>query len=116
MQNETELLRRAQVLLTLDYSLGQVREILLHEGFPEKDVHDLIDATEKSIKNVAPPKINEDKIVVDIKREMFDDDFDSPDLVIDRYSGRVQLLTPHLQETWRVANEIRKNIRQPGFF
>ncbi|MCL1917147.1 MAG: hypothetical protein FWG14_02340 [Peptococcaceae bacterium] len=116
MQNDTELLRRAQVLLTLDYSLGQVREILLHEGFPEKDVHELIDTTEKSIKNVAPPKINEDKIVVDIKREMFDDDFDSPDLVIDRYSGRVQMLTPHLQETWRVANEIRKNIRQPGFF
>ncbi|MDR2736782.1 MAG: hypothetical protein LBB49_04390, partial [Gracilibacteraceae bacterium] len=75
MQSDSEMLRRAQVLLTLDYSLSQVREILLHEGFPDKEVHDLIDTTEKSIKNVTSPKFAEDKIVIDIKRDVYDEDF-----------------------------------------
>lgn len=34
------------------------------------------------------------------------------DILIDKRSGRLELITPHQPETWRVANEVRKAIKR----
>lgn len=112
MDFNPELVRRAQLLLTLDHSLSQVKEILLREDYPEDQVAELIDATEEILNYFVPPIYDENKIGIDIRHTNKSTDTDpSPDLLVDRRSGKIELLTPHLQETWRVANEIRKSIK-----
>jgi len=112
MDFDPELVRRAQMLLTLDHSLSQVREILLREGYQDEQVKDLIDATEEVLNYFIPPVIDDNKIAIDIRHVNKEADSDSsPDLLIDRVSGKIELLTPHLQETWRIANEIRKTLK-----
>ncbi|NLI91804.1 MAG: hypothetical protein GX434_06225 [Peptococcaceae bacterium] len=112
MDFNPELVRRAQMLLTLDHSLSQVKEILLREGYPDDQVKELIEATEEVLNYFVPPVYDDNKIAIDIRHSNKDIEMDpSPDLLVDRISGKVELLTPHLQETWRVANEIRKSIR-----
>ena len=112
MDLNPELVRRAQMLLTLDHSLSQVKEILLREGYQDDQVNELIDATEEVLNYFIPPTFTEDKIAIDIRHSNRESDHDStPDILIDRTNGKVELLTPHLQETWRVANEIRKTLR-----
>lgn len=112
MDFDSELVRRAQMLLTLDHSLAQVKEILLREGYPDDQVKELIDATEEVLNYFVPPVYDENKIAIDIKHSRKDINLDSsPDILIDRQSGKIELLTPQLQETWRVANEIRKSIK-----
>mgnify|MGYP001006544389 FL=1 len=112
MDFDSELVRRAQMLLTLDHSLGQVKEILLREGYPDKQVQELINATEEVLNYFAPPAYDDNKIAIDIRHANKDPNLDtSPDILVDRISGKVKLLTPQLQETWRVANEIRKTIK-----
>jgi len=112
MDFDPELVRRAQMLLTLDHSLTQVKEILLHEGYSTDQVKELIDATEEVLNYFVPPVFDDDKIAIDIRHGNKGTEFDSsPDILVNRISGKIELLTPHLQETWRVANEIRKSIR-----
>lgn len=112
MDFNPELVRRAQMLLTLDHSLSQVKEILLREGYPGSQVKELIDATEEVLNYFVPPVYDDDKIAIDIRHSQKDSELeDSPDILVDRISGKIELLTPHLQETWRVANEIRKSIK-----
>lgn len=112
MEINPELIQRAQMLLTLDHSLSQVKEILLRDGYPENEVIELIEATEEVLNYFSPPFYDDDKIAIDIRhRDKKFEDSISPDILVDRSSGKIELLTPHLQETWRVANEIRKSIR-----
>jgi hypothetical protein len=112
MNIDPEMVRRAQMLLTLDHSLPQVKEILLREGYSDDQVADLIDATEEVLNYFVPPVFDDNKIAIDIRHSNKDLDGDpSPDLLVDRFSGKIELLTPHLQETWRVANEIRKTLK-----
>jgi hypothetical protein len=112
MDFDPELVQRAQMLLTLDHSLSQVKEILLREGYAGGQVNELIDATEEVLNYFVPPVYNDEKIAIDIKHSNKDVDLnDTPDILVDRLSGKIELLTPHLQETWRVANEIRKTIK-----
>ena len=112
MDFNPELVRRAQMLLTLDHSLSQVKEILLREGYADDQVKELIDATEEVLNYFVPPVYDDDKIAIDIKHSNKGAELDeTPDILVDRISGRIELLTPHLQETWRVANEIRKTIK-----
>ncbi|UWG95770.1 hypothetical protein LPY66_12690 [Dehalobacter sp. DCM] len=111
MSFDPELVKRAQMLLTLDHSLTQVKDILLREGYPDDQVAELIDATEEVLNYFVPPEFDDTKIAIDIRHSHKDRDDPSPDLLVDRLSGRIQLLTPHLQETWRVANEIRKTLK-----
>ncbi len=112
MDFDPELVRRAQMLLTLDHSLPQVKEILLREGYRDDQVLELIDATEEVLNYFVPPVYDDNKIAIDIRHTNKCPDFDpTPDLLVDRISGKIELLTPHLQETWRVANEIRKTIK-----
>jgi hypothetical protein len=112
MDFDPELVRRAQTLLTLDHSLSQVKEILLREGYCSDQVNELIEATEEVLNYFVPPVYDDNKIAIDIRHANKEVDADpSPDLLVDRMSGKIELLTPHLQETWRVANEIRKSIK-----
>ncbi|MGI5901350.1 MAG: hypothetical protein ACOX7U_02590 [Desulfitobacteriia bacterium] len=112
MDFDTELVRRAQMLLTLDHSLNQVKEILLREGYPSDQVKELIEATEEVLNYFVPPVYDDKKIAIDIRHGNKEKDPDaSPDILVDRISGKIELLTPELQETWRVANEIRKTIK-----
>lgn len=112
MDFNPELVRRAQMLLTLDHSLSQVKEILLREGYPGGQVKELIDATDEVLNYFVPPAYDDDKIAIDIRHANKDSTLkDSPDILVDRASGKIELLTPHLQETWRVANEIRKTLK-----
>ncbi|KUO58759.1 MAG: hypothetical protein APF84_10110 [Gracilibacter sp. BRH_c7a] len=112
MDINPELVRRAQMLLTLDHSLPQVKQILLREGYRDDQVNELIDATEEVLNYFIPPTFTDDKIAIDIRHSKGEMDIDSsPDIIIDRINGKIEMLTPHLQETWRVASEIRKTIR-----
>ncbi len=112
MDFDSELVRRAQMLLTLDHSLIQVKDILLREGYPGDQVKELIEATEEVLNYFVPPTYDDNKIAIDIKHSKKKENLDSsPDILVDRISGKIELLTPQLQETWRVANEIRKTIK-----
>lgn len=112
MDINPELVRRAQMLLTLDHSLSQVKEILLREGYLDEQVNELIDATEEVLNYFIPPTFTDDKIAIDIRHSNKEINSDStPDIIIHRTNGKVEMLTPHLQETWRVASELRKTIR-----
>jgi hypothetical protein len=82
MDFDSELVRRAQMLLTLDHSLNQVKEILLREGYPDDQVKELIDATEEVLNYFTPPPCNENKIAIDIRHADKEPDYDST-----RYSG-----------------------------
>lgn len=112
MDFNPELVRRAQMLLTLDHSLSQVKEILLREGYCDDQVNELVDATEEVLNYFIPPNLTDDKIAIDIRHSNKGIDFNStPDILIDRTNGKIEMLTPHLQETWRVASELRKTIK-----
>lgn len=111
MDFNPELVRRAQMLLTLDHSLTQVREILLKEGYSGHQVSELIDATEEVLNYFVPPVYDDDNIAIDIRYSNKSHDIDTPDILVNKVNGKIELLTPHLQETWRVANEIRKSIK-----
>lgn len=67
MDINPELIQRAQMLLTLDHSLSQVKEILLRDGYPEDEVIELIEATEEVLNYFSPPLFDEDKIAIDIR-------------------------------------------------
>ncbi|HVJ50377.1 hypothetical protein [Desulfitobacterium sp.] len=113
MDIDYNLVQRAQMLLTLDHPLTQVKDILLREGYPQDQVSELIEATEEVLNYLVPPEYDEDKIGIDILHpgEKVQDKKPSVDILIDKHSGRLNLLTPQYQETWRVANEVRKAIR-----
>lgn len=113
MEIDYNLVQRAQMLLTLDHPLSQVRDILLREGYPEEQVTELIDATEEALNYLVPPEYDNNKIGIDIVHPGEKRDVKKPsvDLLIDKRSGKLNLLTPQYQETWRVANEVRKAIK-----
>jgi hypothetical protein len=108
------LVQRAQMLLTLDHPLNQVRDILLREGYPQEQVAELMDATEEVLNYLVPPEYDENKIGIDILHpgEKVEGRKPSVDILIDKRSGKLSLVTPQHQETWRVANEVRKAIKQ----
>lgn len=114
MEIDYNLVQRAQMLLTLDHPLTQVREILLREGYPFEQVTELIDATEEVLNYLMPPEYDENKIGIDILRpgEKAGNRKPGVDILIDKHSGRLTLITPEYQETWKVANEVRKAIRK----
>lgn len=114
MEIDYNLVQRAQMLLTLDHPLTQVREILLREGYPNDQVDELMDATEEVLNYLVPPEYDENKIGIDILHpgEKVQGRQPSVDILIDKRSGKLSLMTPQHQETWRVANEVRKAIKQ----
>jgi len=107
------LVQRAQMLLTLEHPLSQVREILLREGYQQDQVVELMDATEEVLNYLVPPEYGEDKIGIDILHPG-EKTTRKPavDILIDKHTGRLNLLTPQFPETWRVANEVRKAIKR----
>lgn len=114
MEIDYNLVQRAQMLLTLDHPLTQVRDILLREGYPNDQVDELIDATEEVLNYLVPPEYDENKIGIDILHpgEKVEGRKPGVDILIDKHSGKLSLVTPQYQETWRVANEVRKAIKQ----
>ena len=112
MEIDYNLVQRAQMLLTLDHPLTQVRNILLQEGYPDDQVNELMDATEEVLNYLVPPEYDENKIGIDILHpgENVKERKPSVDILIDKHTGKLSLLTPEYQETWRVANEVRKAI------
>jgi len=115
MDIDYNLVQRAQMLLTLDHPLTQVREILLREGYPQEQVGELMDATEEVLNYLVPPQYDENKIGIDILHpgeEKSQTRKPTVDILIDKRTGRLELITPHLSETWRVANEVRKAIKR----
>lgn len=107
------LVQRAQMLLTLEHPLPQVRDILLREGYPKDQVTELIDATEQVLNYLVPPAYDENKIGIDIlhPHEKISGRQPTVDILIDKRTGKMDLVTPEQQETWRVANEVRKAIK-----
>ncbi|MDI6811945.1 MAG: hypothetical protein QMC95_01535 [Desulfitobacteriaceae bacterium] len=114
MDIDYNLVQRAQMLLTLDHPLTQVKEILLREGYPAEQVDELIDATEEALNYLVPPEYDNNKIGIDIIHpgEKMQGRKPSVDILIDKHSGKLDLMTPYQQETWRVANEVRKAIKR----
>ena len=114
MEIDYNLIQRAQMLLTLDHPLTQVRDILLREGYPQEQVVELMDATEEVLNYLVPPQYDEHKIGIDILHpgEKAEGRKPTVDILIDKRSGKLELLTPHQPETWRVANEVRKAIKR----
>ncbi|WP_045574107.1 hypothetical protein [Desulfosporosinus sp. I2] len=114
MDIDYNLVQRAQMLLTLDHPLTQVREILLREGYQQEQVVELMDATEEVLNYIVPPQYDENKIGIDILHPGEKSKGRKPtvDILIDKRSGKLELITPHQPETWRVANEVRKAIKR----
>jgi len=108
------LIQRAQMLLTLEHSSSSVRDILLREGYPEDQVVELMEATEEVLNYLVPPQYDEHKIGIDILHpgEKAQGRKPTVDILIDKRSGKLELITPHQPETWRVANEVRKAIKR----
>ncbi|WP_407308686.1 hypothetical protein [Desulfosporosinus sp. SB140] len=117
MDIDYNLIQRAQMLLTLDHPLTQVRDILLREGYPQEQVVELMDATEEVLNYLVPPQYDEHKIGIDILHpgEKAEGRKPTVDILIDKRSGKLELITPHLPETWRVANEVRKAIKRQRY-
>ncbi|MEA4901194.1 hypothetical protein [Desulfitobacterium sp.] len=113
MDIDYNLVQRAQMLLTLEHPLTQVKDILLREGYPSDQVQELIEATEEVLNYLVPPEYDENKVGIDILHpgEKVQDRKPSVDILLDKVTGKLSLLTPQYQETWRVANEVRKAIR-----
>ncbi|HBW36748.1 hypothetical protein [Desulfosporosinus sp. BICA1-9] len=115
MDIDYNLVQRAQMLLTLDHPLTQVRDILLREGYEQEQVGELMDATEEVLNYLVPPQYDENKIGIDILHpgeEKAQGRKPMVDILIDKRSGKVELITPQQPETWRVANEVRKAIKR----
>ena len=114
MDIDYNLVQRAQMLLTLDHPLTQVREILLREGYQQEQVVELMDATEEVLNYIVPPQYDDNKIGIDILHPGEKSQGRKPtvDILIDKRSGKLELITPHQPETWRVANEVRKAIKR----
>ena len=113
MEIDNNLVQRAQMLLTLEHPISQVREILLKEGYPGEQVTELINATEEVLNYLVPPEYDENMIGIDIVHpgEKVQGRKPSVDIFVDKRTGKLNLVTPHYQETWRVANEVRKAIK-----
>jgi hypothetical protein len=105
------------MLLTLDHPLSQIREILLREGYPGEQVMELIEATEEVLNYLVPPDYDENKIGIDILQpgELPGGRKPTVDILVDKRTGKLTLITPCQQATWRVANEIRKVIKDQVF-
>lgn len=113
MDIDYSLVQRAQMLLTLEHPLSQVREILLNEGYPQEQVRELMDATEEVLNYLVPPEYDDNKIGIDILHPGEKTNRQpAVDILIDKRTGRLNLLTPQFPETWRVANEVRKAIKK----
>ena len=114
MDIDYNLVQRAQMLLTLEHPLNQVREILLREGYPQDQVIELMDATEEVLNYLVPPQYDDNKIGIDILHpgEKVQGRQPTVDILIDKRSGKLELMTPDQPETWRVANEVRKAIKR----
>lgn len=119
MEFNYDLIQRAQMLLSLEHSSTSVRDILLREGYPQDQVLELMAATEEALNYLVPPQYDEHKIGIDILCPGENRQGRTPtvDILIDRRSGKMELITSDQQQTWRVANEVRKAIkrqRQPS--
>ncbi len=114
MDIDYNLIQRAQMLLTLEHPLTSVRDILLREGYPQDQVVELMDATEEVLNYLVPPQYDEHKIGIDILHpgQRVKGRKPTVDILIDKRSGKLELITPHQPETWRVANEVRKAIKR----
>lgn len=114
MDIDYNLIQRAQMLLTLEHPLTSVRDILLREGYPQDQVGELMDATEEVLNYLVPPQYDEHKIGIDILHpgQKVKGRKPTVDILIDKRSGKLELITPHQPETWRVANEVRKAIKR----
>ena len=114
MEIDYNLIQRAQMLLTLDHPLTQVRDILLREGYPQEQVVELMAATEEVLNYLVPPQYDEHKIGIDILHpgEKMQGRKPTVDILIDKRTGKLELITFDQPETWRVANEVRKAIKR----
>lgn len=114
MEFDQNLVQRAQMLLTLEHPLSQVKEMLICEGYPSKQVYELLNATEEALNYLAPPQYPQNKIGIDIlyPGEQRNEREVSVDILVDKRTGKLGLVTPQRQETWKVANEIRKAIKK----
>jgi len=114
MDIDLDLVQRAQVLLTMDHPLSQVQDMLIREGYPREQVAELMDATEAALNYLVPPEAADgNKVGIDVfdPYELSGSAPHQIDLLLDKITGRVILLTPEKQETWRVAGEVRKAIK-----
>ncbi|HZK56188.1 MAG TPA: hypothetical protein VFC84_18690 [Desulfosporosinus sp.] len=114
MDIDYNLVQRAQMLLTLEHPVTSVRDILLREGYPQDQVVELMEATEEVLTYHVPPQYDEHKIGIDILHpgEKALGRKPTVDILIDKRSGKLELMTPEQPETWRVANEVRKAIKR----
>lgn len=117
MDIDLDLVQRAQVLLTMDHPLSQVEELLIQEGYPREQVQELIRATHDALNYLSSPQAD-NKVGIDIvfPEELAGEIPQQIDLLVDKLTGRVTMLTPEKQETWRVAGEVRKAIRNHRSF
>jgi hypothetical protein len=54
---DVDLIKRAQMLTFMEYPLSEVKEILIKDGYPEKQVAELIGSTKKALDDLIPDKI-----------------------------------------------------------
>ena len=109
-----DLVHRAQVLLTMEHPLSQVEDMLIREGYPHEQVAELMRATQEALNYLVPPQAADgNKVGIDIATpgELSGTAPHQIDLLLDKLTGKVIMLTPERQETWRVATEIRKAIK-----
>ncbi len=114
MDIDPDLVQRAQVLLTMEHPLSQVEELLIREGYPPEQVRELMQATQAALNYLVPPEASDgNKVGIDVVMpdELSGTAPHQVDLLVDKRTGRVILLTPDKQETWRVANEVRRAIK-----
>jgi len=114
MDIDLDLVQRAQVLLTMEHPLSQVEDMLIREGYPREQVQELVRATQDALNYLVPPHAADgNKVGIDIvnPEEITGARPRQIDLLVDKLTGRVTLLTPEKQETWRVANEVRRAIK-----
>ncbi|MDA8442266.1 MAG: hypothetical protein M0Z55_07805 [Peptococcaceae bacterium] len=114
MDIDLDLVQRAQVLLTMEHPMSQVEDILVREGYPQEQVKELMQATHAALNYLVPPDTdNGNKVGIDIvfPDEITGTDPHQVDLLVDKLTGRVIMLTPEKHETWRVASEVRRAIK-----
>jgi hypothetical protein len=54
---DVDLIKRAQMLTFMEYSLSEVEDILLNEGYPDKQIKELVGSTEEALDNLIPDKM-----------------------------------------------------------
>lgn len=57
MEIDVDLIKRAQMLTFMENSLSEVEEILLREGYPEKQIKNYLGSTEEALDDLIPDRM-----------------------------------------------------------